>query len=709
MAYRITNRFSDQLEKVITLAEGRPFLFRYGLTVTTCLLASFLLFGTHAIIGPTNPYLFLLGAVLVSSWYGGSRPGYLAFLYSVVFSWLTYVQPAIDARDPALIRVLLQDGLFIVESILVLLLAYRRHKNYIEMQVRTAQQAVIATIGQYGLEEQNLTGFIQRVMHAISKTLDVEYCQVLELLPDNKSLRFRSGIGWRRGLLGKIIYTGDSNSQASYTLQVNRPVIFRNLQKERRFSGTELLEEQEIVSGMSVVIPGSPQPYGVLAVHTKKQREFTRDDVNFLTALANVISTTIERRTIRYELELMSRLNSELVNSLDLDQTLAGVVSSLVPNFAETCEIYIKDAEQRTSLFEVKSTVKEKERLFREIGDKYPPLFSSKRPTARVLRSGKPLYMPLLSLSYLDDVSTDAYHKKLIRQLGLTSIMVLPIKARHKIIGTIGFGSFDRGRIFNERNFLLAQEIADRVAVAIDNANLYQEARNAVQARDEFLSIASHELKTPLTSMLLQLQAVLHSIKNESLASFSIEKTMIMLESTLSQSKRLTRLVNDLLNISLITTGRLQLEKEKVDLTRTVKDVMQKLSPQIKKDKITISFNGPESLIGNWDPIRLEQVLINLLTNAIKYGEGKPVEVELQEKNNIALLRIIDHGMGIPQDQQGKIFKRFQRGKVKASIKGLGVGLYLVNEIVLAHKGKIELESTLKQGSTFSIELPLST
>ena len=128
MAYRITNRFSDQLEKVITLAEGRPFLFRYGLTVTTCLLASFLLLERMPLSARLILIFFFWELFLLVHGMG-EQAGYLAFLYSVVFSWLTYVQPAIDARDPALIRVLLQDGLFIVESILVLLLAYRRHKT----------------------------------------------------------------------------------------------------------------------------------------------------------------------------------------------------------------------------------------------------------------------------------------------------------------------------------------------------------------------------------------------------------------------------------------------------------------------------------------------------------------------------------------------------------------------------------------------------
>ena len=138
----------------------------------------------------------------------------------------------------------------------------------------------------------------------------------------------------------------------------------------------------------------------------------------------------------------------------------------------------------------------------------------------------------------------------MLEKLAIRSFIVVPIKLRSEVIGAITFFSTQKGRVYGPRDLNLAQEIANRAAVAIDNGRHYKEARDAIQARDEFLSIASHELKTPLTSLLLQLQSVMHSIKNDSLANFSIDRTLESLESMIGQSKRINRLINDLLNIS---------------------------------------------------------------------------------------------------------------------------------------------------------------
>ncbi len=706
MQSRLKSPLTERLEKAVPFTDRRSSFFRYGLVIVVCITASFLFFGTKAILGNTSPFLFLLGAVLITAWYGGLRAGIVTLVFGIIFSWVAFVQPSIFINRETFVRTLFQYCLYIFESILVLFLINRRNKNYEVMQDRAAQQSLIATIGAYGLEENNIDMVMDRIVRSVTRALDVDYVALFELSPDEKFLRLRSGIGWKKGVVGRMMIDAKSGSQASYTLQTNKPVIITDFAKEKRFSGSQELTSQQITSGLSVVIPGHPRPFGVLSVNTSLRRVFTKDDVDFLLALAHVLATTIERNSTQKELELVANLNSKLI-SLDPYRTLSEVVSAIVPAFADICEIYIRRDNDKTDLVEIKAITKEKERLFRELGKKYPPVNNSKRLTARVLRSGKATFYPHVPDTYAKANSIDLEQEKIYKKINMISNIVVPIKIRTKTTGTIGFGSFSKGRLYTKRDFLFAQEIAGRVAIAIDNATLYQEARNAVQARDEFLSIASHELKTPLTSMLLQLQTVLRSIKSQSLADFSIEKTMVSLESTISQSKRLSKLVNDLLNISLITTGRLELEKEKTDLTRTVKEVVARFEEQATREGSTISLDLSSKVIGNWDRIRLEQVVTNLVTNAIKYGNGKPIKVELMKDKKYAVLTVIDQGIGIPKEQQDKIFDRFQRGKVNSSIKGLGVGLYLINEIVKAHRGKISVESIPQKGSTFTVQLPL--
>jgi signal transduction histidine kinase len=232
-------------------------------------------------------------------------------------------------------------------------------------------------------------------------------------------------------------------------------------------------------------------------------------------------------------------------------------------------------------------------------------------------------------------------------------------------------------------------------------------AKKDIKSRDEFLSFVSHELKTPLTSMLLQSQAALHNIRNVSLANFSIEKLLKMLENSEAQTKQLAKMVNDLMNVSLITTGKLELEREEVDLGKLTETVINQMEGKLAYDGYEITTDIEDHVVGVWDRMRLEQVILNLFTNAIKYGDKKPIDIVVYQKNGDAKLVISDRGIGIPKDLQSKIFNRFERGSNAHQFEGLGVGLYLSSQIIKAHGGKIEVNSRPSKGSTFTITLPL--
>lgn len=236
----------------------------------------------------------------------------------------------------------------------------------------------------------------------------------------------------------------------------------------------------------------------------------------------------------------------------------------------------------------------------------------------------------------------------------------------------------------------------------------YALAKKEIRARDEFLSIASHELKTPLTSMLLQTQTALYSIRNVSLAHFSINNLLKMLESVENQTKRLSKMINDLLSTSLITTGNLQLVPEKVDLDAVISDLLEEFSTRIQREGYEIIYTKKEPIIGQWDKIRVQQAISNLISNAIKYGSRKPIEVAIRKENNMALIIVTDHGIGIPKEQHEKIFGLFERAVSPTEYKGLGVGLYITKQIVKAHGGSIDLSSKTGKGATFTIKLPLT-
>ena len=253
-----------------------------------------------------------------------------------------------------------------------------------------------------------------------------------------------------------------------------------------------------------------------------------------------------------------------------------------------------------------------------------------------------------------------------------------------------------------------AVELASRAAIAVDNAILYQDAKEAVRVRDEFLSIASHEFRTPLTSILLHLQSLISVFSSPSVSNESLKKAFKMLKSTEHQTKKLSILIKDLLDVSLISTGRLDLKLDYIDLTTIVKDVLNYYAVHQEGKKYNISVEIEDSpLIGLWDRIRIEQVISNLVSNAVKYGKGKPIHVTLRRKNSKAIFIISDKGVGIKRAYVAYIFNRFARAARDKEVKGLGVGLYVVHQIVLAHKGKIKVTSWEGKGSTFTVELPL--
>lgn len=229
--------------------------------------------------------------------------------------------------------------------------------------------------------------------------------------------------------------------------------------------------------------------------------------------------------------------------------------------------------------------------------------------------------------------------------------------------------------------------------------------REAVEVRDEFLSIASHELKTPITPLKLQAQQLWRMIEKGAVV--DTERLKKFLSMWNRQLDRLSSLIEDLLDVSRITGGRLTMHAEEVDLTQLINEVIDRYQEQAVRSNCGLLVSLPDKLEGKWDRSRLEQVLINLITNALKYAAGKPIQISLSSRDQKAFLSVKDAGTGISSENQGRIFERFERGGASDSVGGLGLGLYISRKIIEAHGGAIRVESELGKGANFIIELPL--
>lgn len=413
-----------------------------------------------------------------------------------------------------------------------------------------------------------------------------------------------------------------------------------------------------------------------------------------------------ERKRREETQRFLAEASALLATTLDYEATLASLARLIVPHLADWCSIDLVDQEGQIRRVVVHHVDPAKVALADELRRRYPPDPSQAQGVPAVLRSGRSSMISFISDEMLAASVRDPELLRIIRELGLTSSLTVPLQTGGRTFGAITLIAAESGRQYQADDLALAEDLARRAAVAVDNARLYQEAQQAILARDDFLSIASHELKTPLTSLQLQTQSLLRMAHKGSLVTLAPERLNNKLELINQQAVRLTKLANDVLDVARIRAGRIEFRLEQFELVAAAQEMVTRLKDQsdLAGCSVTLHADAPVPI---WsDRSRLEQVFTNLLSNAVKYGSGKPIDIAISADAETARISVRDHGIGIAPEHLERIFVRFERAVSAQNYGGLGLGLYIVRQIVESLGGTIRVESETGVGSTFTVALP---
>ncbi|WP_447802958.1 hybrid sensor histidine kinase/response regulator [Pseudomonas serbica] len=233
------------------------------------------------------------------------------------------------------------------------------------------------------------------------------------------------------------------------------------------------------------------------------------------------------------------------------------------------------------------------------------------------------------------------------------------------------------------------------------------ELEQAVRMRDDFMSIVAHEVRTPLNGLILETQLRKMHLARDNAAAFTLDKMHAMVDRDERQIKSLIRLIEDMLDVSRIRTGKLSIRPTHFDLAALARGLVQNFAPQIEAAEASVSLDAEQPVMGDWDEFRIEQVISNLLTNALRYGAKSPISLKVYSENGEARVEVRDSGIGISEENQQRIFQQFERVSANHVAAGLGLGLFISEQIVAAHGGTITVESRIGEGALFRVCLPL--
>jgi signal transduction histidine kinase len=443
------------------------------------------------------------------------------------------------------------------------------------------------------------------------------------------------------------------------------------------------------------------RPARIVSLRDITERKRAEEDARgLIRARAARAAAELSARRFRFLAESTALLSS----SLEYERTLSALARLCVAEIADWVLIYMRDDEGTVRRLEVAHRDADKRDLVRRL-KAMPIEAEGNHPVLEVLETGRPVLVRSVGREGLARISRDDRHLAVMRELGVTSFMLVPLIARGRSLGAIGLVCADPDRHFDDPDLALAETLASRAALAVDNARLYREAHAATQAKSDLLAVISHDLRTPLNSIIGYAELLIMGVP-EPLHEGSRERV----ERIRAGARHLLQLIDQLLTLSRLDAGREEAHLEDMDGAELVREVGVVVEPLAQERELEFRIDLPEEPIPmRSDPGKLRQVLVNLSANAVKFTDSGHVRIEARPpEDGRVIFRVEDTGRGIPAEHLGNIFEPFwQVDPARRAVDGgTGLGLSVVRRLVELLGGDIQVESEVGRGTAFTVTLP---
>ncbi len=534
---------------------------------------------------------------------------------------------------------------------------------------------------------------------------------------DEKSVRPVAHAGFEEGYLEtlKITWadTDTGRGPAGTAIRTAEPCISGSMREDPRPAPCENeAVRRGFASSAAFPLIEEGKAFGAIIIYSSEADGFGEDNVPFLSELAEEVSFGIMSIRVRAAHEragentrFLADAGTLLANIVDLESTMRQLAGISIPALGEWCIADILDEQgqiQRTAWAHVNL---EKERMLGHLAKKCPPAWDMQGMLTKVLREGESFMIQEPCELLLNCVAPPSQHERILKELDPRAGMCVPLRKGNRIFGALSFFISGNVRAFQQEDFHLAQELGRQASIAVENSRLYAQLRELNRRKDDFLAMLGHEMRNPLAAIVSGLRLLRKPEMQE--------KREWIQDSLEQQTVQLNELLDDLLDVSRIVRGKLELKKESVDLASLVRSTLEEVKGDVESRGISLTVSYPPAGVNIWgDRSRLEQVLVNLVSNAAKYTrQGGSIDVAASSDHEYGLITVKDTGIGIDPERQSQIFELF--GQISSAQHGrqgsLGLGLNLVQRLTELHGGSVSVASEgTGKGSEFVVRLPLA-